>query len=97
MKNKKQNILMINKTKQTEVGWGIEKLASLTFDYMAGFISKCEYDQLSDGDFVKLVWMIEKLRHPSNKCTMNELIEEANKHFDGLEGIKEVKNEQRDK
>jgi hypothetical protein len=48
----------------------------------------------TDGDFVKLVWMIEKLRHPSNKCTMNELIEEANKHFDGLEGIKEVTNEQ---
>jgi hypothetical protein len=45
-----------------------------------------------DGDFVKLVWMIEKLRHPSKKCTMNELIKEANKHFDGLEGIKEVTN-----
>jgi hypothetical protein len=48
-----------------------------------------------DGDFVKLVWMIEKLRHPSNKCTMNELIKEANKHFDGLKGIKEVTNENR--
>ena len=49
----------------------------------------------TDGDFVKLVWMIEKLRHPSNKCTMNELIKEANKHFDGLKGIKEVTNEQK--
>jgi hypothetical protein len=47
----------------------------------------------TDGDFVKLVWMIEKLRHPSNKCTMNELIKEANKHFDGLKGIKEATNE----
>jgi hypothetical protein len=47
----------------------------------------------TDGDFVKLVWMIEKLRHPSNKCTMNELIKEANKHFDGLKGIKEVTND----
>jgi hypothetical protein len=37
------------KTKQTAVEWGIEKLASLTFDYMAGFISKREYDQLSKG------------------------------------------------
>ena len=40
-----------------------------------------------EDDFVQLVWMIEKLRHPENKCTMNELIEEANKNFDGLEAI----------
>jgi hypothetical protein len=40
-----------------------------------------------EGDFVQLVWMIEKLRHPENKCTMNELIEEVNKNFDGLEAI----------
>ena len=46
----------------------------------------------SEGDFVKLVWMIEKLRHPSNKCTMNELVDEVNKHFDGLKGIREVTN-----
>jgi hypothetical protein len=43
----------------------------------------------SDGDLINLVWMIEKLRHPSNKCTMNELVEELNKHFDGLEGIRD--------
>jgi hypothetical protein len=43
----------------------------------------------SEGDLVNLVWMIEKLRHPSNKCTMNELVEELNKHFDGLEGIRD--------
>ena len=40
-----------------------------------------------EGDFVQLVWMIEKLRHPDNKCTMNELIEEVNKNFDGLQAI----------
>jgi hypothetical protein len=44
----------------------------------------------SEGDLVNLVWMIEKLRHPSNKCTMNELLEEVNKHFNGLKGIREV-------
>jgi len=44
----------------------------------------------SEGDLVNLVWMIEKLRHPSKKCTMNELVEELNKHFDGLKGIREV-------
>ncbi len=41
-----------------------------------------------EGDLVQLVWMIEKLRHPDNRCTMNELIEEANKNFYGLECIK---------
>jgi hypothetical protein len=41
-----------------------------------------------EGDFIQLVWMIEKLRHPENKCTMNELIEEVNKNFNGLEGIR---------
>jgi hypothetical protein len=41
-----------------------------------------------EGDFVQLVWMIEKLRHPDNKLTMNELILEVNQNFDGLEGIR---------
>ena len=41
----------------------------------------------SHDDFVKLVWMIEKLRHPENKCTMNELVREAQKNFHGLESI----------
>jgi len=40
---------MTNNKQQTAVEWGIEKLASLTFDYMEGFISKREYDQLSKG------------------------------------------------
>jgi hypothetical protein len=41
--------IMTNNKQQTAVEWGIEKLASLTFDYMAGFISKREYDKLSKG------------------------------------------------
>jgi len=40
---------MTNNKQQTAVEWGIEKLASLTFDYMAGFISKREYEELSKG------------------------------------------------
>jgi hypothetical protein len=40
---------MSNNKQQTAVQWGIEKLASLTFDYMAGFISKHEYNELSKG------------------------------------------------
>jgi hypothetical protein len=40
---------MPNNKQQTAVEWGIEKLASLTFDYMAGFISKREYEELSKG------------------------------------------------
>jgi hypothetical protein len=40
---------MTNNKQQTAVEWGIEKLASLTFDYMEGFISKREYDELSKG------------------------------------------------
>lgn len=48
---------------------------------------KAEKKTTHEGDFVQLVWMIERLRHPENKCTMNELIEEANKNFDGLEAI----------
>ena len=41
-----------------------------------------------DGNLVELVWMIEKLRHPENKCTMNQLILELNNKFDGLEDIR---------
>jgi hypothetical protein len=41
-----------------------------------------------DGNLVELVWMIEKLRHPDNRLTMNELILEVNQNFDGLEGIR---------
>jgi hypothetical protein len=40
---------MTNNKQQTAVEWGVEKLASLTFDYMAGFMNKSEYDELSKG------------------------------------------------
>ena len=40
---------MSNNKQETAVEWSAEKLASLTFDYMAGLISKREYDQLSKG------------------------------------------------
>jgi hypothetical protein len=40
---------MENNKQQTAVDWGVEKLASLTFDYMAGFMNKSEYDELSKG------------------------------------------------
>jgi len=42
------------------------------------------------GDFVQLVWMIEKLRRQPNKCTMNELIAKAKENFKGLENIEEL-------
>jgi hypothetical protein len=38
---------MSNNKQHTAVDWSVEKLASLTFDYMAGFISKREYEELS--------------------------------------------------
>jgi hypothetical protein len=40
-----------------------------------------------EGDFVQLVWMIERLRN-ADGCSMNELIREVSKEFNGLEGIK---------
>jgi uncharacterized Fe-S cluster-containing protein len=40
---------MTNNKQQTAVEWGVEKLASLTFDYIAGFMNKSEYDELSKG------------------------------------------------
>jgi hypothetical protein len=41
------------------------------------------------GDFVPLVWLIEKLRRRPEGCTMNELIAEAKLKFDGLQHIKD--------
>lgn len=43
----------------------------------------------SHGDLVSLVWLIEKLRRREGGCIMNELIDEAKKHFSGLQYIKE--------
>jgi len=53
---------MTNNKQQTAVEWGIEKLASLTFDYMAGFISKREYEELSKG-VIRQAKEMEKEQH----------------------------------
>jgi len=45
------------------------------------------------GDFVRLVWLIEKLRRRDGGCTMNYLIFECKERFCGLEFIKESKME----
>ena len=59
---------MTNNKQQTAVEWGIEKLASLTFDYMAGFISKREYDQLSKG-------VIRQAKEMENKQSIKDKLE----------------------
>ena len=56
---------MSNNKQQTAVEWGIEKLASLTFDYMAGFISKREYDQLLKG-------VIKQAKEMEKEQSMND-------------------------
>lgn len=43
----------------------------------------------SHGDLVSLIHLIEKLRRREGGCIMNELIDEAKKHFSGLHYIKE--------
>lgn len=43
----------------------------------------------SHGDLVLLIHLIEKLRRREGGCIMNELIDEAKKHFSGLQYIKE--------
>lgn len=48
----------------------------------------CEQPQENNGDFVPLVWMIEKLRRREGGCSMNELVEEAKRNFSGIETIK---------
>jgi len=44
------------------------------------------------GDFVPLVWLIEKLRKREGGCTMNDLIFECKKSFNGLDFIKKSNN-----
>lgn len=44
---------------------------------------------LSCGNFVALVWFIEKMRSREGGCDMNDLIIETKKKFDGITGIKE--------
>jgi hypothetical protein len=44
--------------------------------------------QQGNEDLVLLIWQIEKLRRREGGCTMNELISEAKKNFEGIEQIK---------
>tara|TARA_R110000851_G_scaffold186024_1_gene335317 strand:- start:465 stop:707 length:243 start_codon:yes stop_codon:yes gene_type:complete len=48
----------------------------------------CEQKQVKSGDLVPLIWMIEKLRRREGGCTMNELVAEAKRNFEGIEDIK---------
>jgi len=73
---------MTNNKQQTAVEWGIEKLASLTFDYMAGFISDREYDELSKG-----VIRQAKAMHKE------EVVDFAYRCLDCLSSKKEIKIE----
>jgi hypothetical protein len=47
--------------------------------------------QQGNEDLVLLIWQIEKLRRREGGCTMNELISEAKKNFEGIEQIKTKK------
>jgi hypothetical protein len=64
---------MSNEKEQTAVEWSVEKLASLTFDYMAGFISKREYDQLSKG-VIRQAKEMEKEQIEQAKLDAKEII-----------------------
>lgn len=51
-------------------------------------MKQTEQQQQDNGDLVLLIWQIEKLRRREGGCTMNELIAEAQKNFEGIEQIK---------
>jgi hypothetical protein len=51
-------------------------------------MKQTEQQQQDNGDLVSLIWMIEKLRRREGGCTMNELIAEAKKNFEGIEQLK---------
>jgi hypothetical protein len=51
-----------------------------------------EKKQDNNGDLVPLIWLIEKLRRKEGGCTMNELIAEVKKNFEGVEQLKEIKD-----
>ena len=50
--------------------------------------SNQETPSQNNGDFVPLVWEIEKLRKREGGCTMNELIANIKRDFEGIESIK---------
>ena len=54
-------------------------------------MKQTEQEQQDNGDLVLLIWQIEKLRRREGGCTMNELISEAKKNFEGIEQIKTKK------
>lgn len=47
---------------------------------------------LECGHFVNLVWFIEKIRRREGGCTMNDLVIETKKYFQGLSEIKAQRN-----
>ena len=51
-------------------------------------MKQTEQQQQDNGDLVLLIWQIEKLRRREGGCTMNELLSEAKKNFEGIEQIK---------
>jgi len=51
-----------------------------------------EKKQDNNGDLVPLIWLIEKLRRREGGCTMNELIVEVKKNFEGVQQLKEIKD-----
>jgi len=52
--------------------------------------SNCESQQDNNGDLVPLIWMIENLKRREGGCTMNELVVEAKRNFEGIEQIKQI-------
>jgi hypothetical protein len=77
---------MKNNKQQTAVEWGIEKLASLTFDYMAGFISKREYDQLSKG-VIRQAKEMEKEKAIKLYIDYENYLHEEFKHQNGGQAV----------
>lgn len=47
-----------------------------------------EANVANNHDLVPLIWMIEKMRRREEGCSMNELIAEAEKRFEGIGNIK---------
>lgn len=71
------------------------KLSRKTLLFIPYFSGICEQPEDNNGDFVVLVWMIEKLRKREGGCTMNELVLEVKRNFKGIEGIKHRANNYR--
>ena len=71
--------------------WNIEKIdvqTNIIKLIKRNKMKQTEQQQQDNGDLVLLIWQIEKLRRREGGCTMNELIAEAKKNFEGIEHIK---------